>query len=101
MRLVEESSGVGELCQNETLLGRVPYRISRFQEFNERSGLPIPGMHRIEGAVDLGREIDAQNWIGIALKLRLENGSVLGVTLVDATGRILSEGHGPSRCLCC
>jgi hypothetical protein len=33
--------------------------------------------------------------------LRLEDGRALPVTLADACGRVLSEGHGPSRCQCC
>ena len=33
--------------------------------------------------------------------LKLTDGRVLGITIVDTSGRILSEGHGPSKCLCC
>jgi hypothetical protein len=35
------------------------------------------------------------------LTLRLQDGRALGITIADTTGRVLAEGHGPSRCLCC
>jgi hypothetical protein len=101
MKLVQESSGVGELIGNGAVLCGVSYRVSRFQGVMEGSGLPIPGLHRIEGSVDFGTDTNADEWIGIPLSLKLEDGGVLGVTIVDRTGRVLSEGHGPSKCLCC
>ena len=39
--------------------------------------------------------------VGLPVQLTLADGRVLGITLADATGRVLSEGHGPSRCQCC
>jgi hypothetical protein len=101
MKLVEESSGIGELALNGATLCQAPYRFSRFQGMMEGSGLPIPGLHRIEGAVEFGPNTDSHEWIGIPLSLKLQDGRTLGVTLVDAAGRILSEGHGPTKCLCC
>jgi hypothetical protein len=101
MKLVQESAGAGELLLNDASLGRVRYRVSRFQGMSEGSGLPIPGLFRIEGAIDFEERTDAHEWIGMPLKLRLEDGSAIGVTLADPSGRILSEGHGPSKCLCC
>ena len=101
MKLVEESSGDGELLSNGELLRRVKYRVSRFQGMSEGSGLPIPGLLRVEGAIDFDPGKDPQDWIGAALALRLQDGRVLGITLMDDTGRILREGHGPSKCQCC
>jgi hypothetical protein len=101
MKLVEESSGVGDLLMNESLLRPVRYRLSRFQGMSEGSGLPIPGVHRIEGSIDFNATTDPHEWIGLPLRLKLEDGRVLGITLADSDGRIVSEGHGPSRCLCC
>jgi hypothetical protein len=75
--------------------------VRRFQGIIEGSGLPVPGLHRVEGVIDFNASTDPHEWIGIPLRLRLQDGSVLGITLVDAGGRILSEGHGPAKCLCC
>jgi hypothetical protein len=101
MKLVEESSGTGELTLNGVWLRPVQYRFSRFQGISEGSGLPIPGLHRIEGVVDFDAKTDPHEWIGVPLKLRLPDGRALGITLIDNNGRILSEGHGPAKCLCC
>jgi hypothetical protein len=101
MKLVEESSGRGELILNEVTLREVHYSISRFQGLVEASGLPVPGVHRIEGSVDFDAGSDSAEWIGVPLKLRLEDGRVMGIMLINSEGRILSEGHGPSKCLCC
>ncbi len=101
MKLVEESAGVGELMLNGQVLRQVGYRISRYQGVVEGSGLPIPGLHRIEGSIDFDPGTDSAGLTGAALALRLQDGRVLGITLVGNEGRIFSEGHGPMRCLCC
>jgi hypothetical protein len=101
MKLVEESSGVGELRLDGAVLQRVSYRLSRYQGMMEGSGLPIPGLHRIEGSIEFTVGTDPHEWIALPLSLKLEDGRVLGVTLLNAEGRILSEGHGPTKCLCC
>jgi hypothetical protein len=101
MKLVEETAGAGELLLNDSTLRRVQYSVSRFQGVMEGSGLPIPGLHRIEGAIDFQPNEDPLEWIGVPLKLKLEDGRILGITLLDSSGRILNEGHGPSRCFCC
>jgi hypothetical protein len=101
MKVVQECSGIGELILNGAVLRRVPYRISRFQGMMPESGLPIPGLHRIEGAIEFNHDTNPDEWIGVPLSLKLEDGGVLGITLVDRTGRVFSEGHGPSKCLCC
>ena|SRR5215813_5336199 len=100
MKLVEESSGLGELMMNGVTVCEVRYRVTRFQGMMEDSGLPIPGVHRIEGSVEFGGH-DPREWIGVPVSLKLQDGKLLGITLVDMEGRILSEGHGPSKCLCC
>jgi hypothetical protein len=101
MKLMEESSGIGELTLDGTVLCQVQYRLSRFQGVMEGSGLPIPGLHRIEGSIDFPGTSGALEWVGTPLALKLEDGRIFGITIVNNEGRILSEGHGPSKCLCC
>jgi hypothetical protein len=99
MKLVEEYAGVGDLNAKGDLIRQVRYRIARYQGFVEHSGLPIPGVHRIEGSLDT--PADLAPLIGESLTLRLEDGRAIAITIADTTGRVLAEGHGPSRCLCC
>jgi len=101
MKLVEEIAGMGELLRNGESLCRVSYRVLRYQGMTEGSGLPIPGLFRIEGSIDVDTGRNAGDWVGIPLSLRLDDGRVLGIRLVSRDGRILSEGHGPMKCLCC
>jgi hypothetical protein len=101
MKLVEECSGVGDLSGQGEVLPHVRYKIARYQAFSAGNGLPIPGLHRIEGAIDLPNDERVAGLIGTPLVLRLEDGRALAVTLTDSAGRVLSEGHGPTRCLCC
>jgi hypothetical protein len=101
MKLVEECSGTGELLQNGHPVRPIAYQVRRFQGMSEGSGMPIPGLFRIEGSVELRAGSDSADWIGTSMGLKLDDGRVLGITIVDAVGNILSEGHGPSKCLCC
>ena len=101
MKLVEEVSGVGDLSASGDLVHRVRYQISRYQGMHDGSGMPIPGLHRIEGSVDAGEPFDFDPFVGASLVLRLEDGRALGITLADGAGRVLAEGHGPRKCLCC
>ena len=100
MKLVEELSGAGELAHQERTLHNVRYQIRRFQGI-AASGLPIPGLFRIEGRISTDSSMNFETWIDVPLVLRLQDGRALGIIVVDQDGRILSEGHGPSRCLCC
>ena len=62
--------------------------------------LPHMGSATIEGlGGDAGRSLrlEIQNEHLVAL----EDGRALRVSLAAPDGRILSEGHGPSRCMCC
>jgi hypothetical protein len=98
-KLVEESSGTGELLHNGIVLGQVRYSITRYQGMLLGSGMPIPGLHRLEGSTDY--DVADVSLIGRPLTLRLEDGRALGVTLAARDGRLLSEGHGPGGCSCC
>ncbi len=101
-KLVETCEGTGELIDCSVVLGRVRYAVQRFQAMLEGSGMPVPGLHRIEGSIDfLVADADAR-LVGAPLTLRLEDGRSLPITLADREGRVLEEGHGPSRgCSCC
>ena len=101
MKLIEENQGFGELMQDGKTLHQVAYRISRYQGVVEGSGLPIPGLYRIEGSIDFDGSEDSTDLIGTLLGLKLGDGRVLGINLVSSDGRVLSEGHGPMKCLCC
>ena len=99
-KLVEQLAGVGELFRDGTLLRRVRYSIARYQGMLVGSGMPIPGVHRIEGSTDY--EVTDVTIIGRPLTLRLEDGRAIGVTIAARDGRLLSEGHGPGHgCSCC
>ena len=101
MKLVEESSGRGELLRGGQPLREVSYTVRRYQGMNEGSGLPIPGLFRTEGSLDLSSAPESSDWLDVPLTLRLNDGRALGIVVVDLSGRILSEGHGPTKCLCC
>ena len=101
MKLVEEYAGVGDLSAQGDVVGQVRYRISRYQGMHDVSGVPIPGLHRIEGLLDAVRSVDFAPLVGKSLILRLEDGRALGITLAGDDGRVLAEGHGPMKCQCC
>ena len=101
MKLVEEYAGVGSLRFGDRTVGDIPYRISRYQGM-ATSGLPIPGLHRIEGTLALAGLPDAAQLVGADITLELEDGRSLALTVADANGRVLAEGHGPRHgCGCC
>jgi hypothetical protein len=99
-KLVEECAGEGEVGYGDTAYPKVAYRIRRFQAMTA-SGLPVPGLHRIEGSIDVAALPEAERLVNRDLMLDLEDGRSLRLTLASAEGRVLAEGHGPSRCTCC
>jgi hypothetical protein len=101
VKLVEEYAGVGALRFRERKLGDVAYRLLRYQGMAV-SGLPIPGLHRIEGTVALAGLADRAALVGADVTLDLPDGRTLALTVADEHGRVLAEGHGPGRgCSCC
>ena len=101
-KLVEECAGTGDLMQDGAVLGRVRYRLDRYQGMLEGSGMPIPGLHRVEGSVEAGQQAALAARAGESVTLRLEDGRTVALTLADDEGRVLAEGHGPGRgCSCC
>lgn len=102
LKLIEERTGVGGLFYGGVLVRQVRYQFSRYQGMLEGSGMPIPGLHRIEGSVDFRPGADEGHLLGAELTLRLEDGRTLNVTLADREGRLLTVGHGPGGgCRCC
>jgi hypothetical protein len=100
-RLVEECSGVGDLLEKGVVLRQVRYAIARYQGMLEGSGMPVPGLHRIEGSIEGPDDDEQARLAGAPLTLRLEDGRALAITLAGR-GRILTEGHGPAGgCSCC
>jgi len=100
LKLVEKCAGVGTLSLDGQEYDHVSYAIDRYQGM-ANSGLPVPGVHRVEGSVELDGVPESARRIGAQCALRLADGRVIGVTLADSEGRVLTEGHGPSRCTCC
>ena len=100
MENLEDYQGVGELSHRGGVVARVRYALTRFQGL-AANGLPVPGVFRIEGTVDAGMAASFAEIVGVPVQLTLADGRVLAIVLADATGRVLSEGHGPSRCSCC
>lgn len=101
LKLVEECGGVGALVRQGEAFRPVPYRISRYQHVLPQSGLPVPGLHRIEGSVDLAAVSHPEELVGTTLTLELEDGRKIHITLADRYGRVLTEGRGPFGCSCC
>ena len=100
MNNIEDLKGIGELRNGGRAVAQVRYALTTYQG-TAASGLPVPGIFRIEGVVDGGMTASFADVVGLPLQLALADGRVLGITLADATGRVFSEGHGPSRCSCC
>lgn len=101
MRLVEQFQGDGYLTRDGHAPRPVRYAVTRYQGVLPGSGMPIPGLHRIEGRVEIVPGTDTAGLIGLRVGLRLEDGRTLGVTVIDKDGRVLDEGHGPGLCRCC
>ncbi len=100
LRLIEQCRGRGQVRAGGQTYTGVEYAIDRYQGI-AASGLPVPGLLRIEGRLDLDAIGGGAALVGSSLTLTLEDGRALGVTLADTDGRVLTEGHGPTGCSCC
>jgi hypothetical protein len=101
VKLVEESSGDGELLLKSFVLRSVRYQIKVFQGFFDGNGLPIPNQRTVEGSIDLGASSDAGDLIGANLTLRLQDGRKIGVIIADETGAIHQRARCTTGCSCC
>lgn len=97
-RLIEDTTGTGELSRQGAAQRHVTYRIKRFQGFLGEGGLPVPGLYRIEGHIDFRSE--GPGVAGECVTLRLEDGRSIEVTL-GTDGTFESEGRHPRGCSCC
>lgn len=101
MKLVEEREGEGQLTVRGESVGQVGYALNRYQAMTA-GGMPVPGLHRIEGRLaieSLPGSITFEQNMHVALDL--EDGRRLELRLIDSSGRVLAEGHGPGKCGCC
>ena len=99
MKVVEEYAGEGQLSWSG---GSCPvgYRLTRLQGM-AANGLPVPGLFRIEGDLDFGGEAAPAAAVNSPVLLKMGDGRSMHIMLTTPEGHVLSEGHGPSRCLCC
>jgi len=87
VKLVEESSGTGELLLKSLVLRQVRYRIKVFQGMFG-NGLPNPTQRTVEGSIDFVGESGAGDLIGASLTLKMQDGRRIGVTIADDSGTI-------------
>ena len=100
VKLVEETSGTGELLLKSLVLRQVRYRIKVFQGMFG-NGMPNPTQRTVEGAVDFGDEAGAADLVGASLTLKLEDGRRIGVTIADDAGTIQQRPPCTTGCSCC
>jgi hypothetical protein len=100
MKLVEETSGTGELLLKSLVLRRVRYQIKVFQGMYG-NGMPNPMQRTVEGSIEVGAEEGAGDLVGANLTLRLEDGRGIGVTIADDSGTIHQRPACTTGCSCC
>ena len=100
VRLVEETSGTGELLLKSLVLGQVRYQIKVFQGMFA-NGMPNPIERTVEGSIEFGRESATSDLIGASLTLQLEDGRRIGVTIADESGAIHQRAACTTGCSCC
>ena len=100
MKLVEESTGTGELLLKSLVLREVRYRIKVFQGMFS-NGMPNPIQRTVEGSIDFAGESGAGDLIGASLTLKLEDGRRIGVTIADDSGTISQRPPCTTGCSCC
>ena len=97
VKLVEESSGEGELLLRSLVLRQVRYQIKVFQGMFG-NGMPNPTDRTVEGSIDAAELTDL---VGTNLTLKLEDGRTIGVIIADATGAIHQRPACTTGCSCC
>ena len=97
VKLVEESSGAGELLLKSRVLAQVRYQIRVFQGMFG-NGLPNPAQRTVEGSIEASELTDL---VGENLTLKLEDGRTIGVIISDASGAIHQRPACTTGCSCC
>ena len=100
VKLVEETSGDGELLLKSLVLRRVRYQIKVFQG-TYGNGMPNPMQRTVEGSIEVGAGEGAGDLVGANLTLRLEDGRRIGVTIADESGAIHQRPACTTGCSCC
>jgi len=100
VKLVEETSGTGELLLKSLVLRQVRYRIKVFQGMFG-NGMPNPTQRTVEGSVDFVDDAGAADLVGASLTLKLEDGRRIGVTIADDAGTIQQRPACTTGCSCC
>jgi hypothetical protein len=102
-KLVETCTGTGRLVRDGVeVLGPVQYHVERYQGMMNGTGMPVPGLFRLDGALSSSGVSVPQEIVGTRVTLRLEDGRSVPVVIVSPEGTLLAEGHGPGRgCACC
>jgi len=100
MEIVKQASGVGDLFDHDSRIGTVRYTLSIYQHTLGPGGLPVPGLERLEGSIDVGGAISAEPLVGRTLALKLADGRVLAIVLADAEGRVTSCAPTAYGCGC-
>jgi len=99
VKLVEETSGDGELLLKSHVLRRVRYQIKVFQGMYA-NGMPNPMERTVEGSIEVGAG-STGDLIGTNLTLRLEDGRRIGITIADEAGTIHQRPACTTGCSCC
>jgi hypothetical protein len=100
VRLVEESSGDGELLLKSLVLRQVRYQIKVFQGMFA-NGMPNPAERTVEGSIALADDTAAGDLVGANLTLQLSDGRKIGITISDETGTIHTRPACTTGCSCC
>ena len=100
VKLVEETSGTGELLLKSLVLRQVRYQIKVFQGMYG-NGMPNTMQRTVEGSIEVGAEDGAGDLVGVNLTLRLEDGRRIGVTIADDAGTIHQRPACTTGCSCC
>lgn len=100
VKLVEETSGRGELLLKNLVLRQVRYEIKVFQGMFG-NGMPNPTQRTVEGSIDLGGDGGTGDLVGANLTLCLEDGRKIGVVIADESGAIHQRPACVTGCSCC